>query len=74
VSDHLLIDDTTVVTMNPAREVLDHASVAISGERIAEVGAAVALPPGIPPSRQEVPYFTISCSGSRSSVPDSDFS
>ena len=42
-TDHLLIDDTTVVTMNPKREVLDHASVVIAGERIAEVGAADAL-------------------------------
>ena len=43
MTEHLLIDDTTIVTMNPAREVLDHASVAIAGERIAEVGAADAL-------------------------------
>jgi len=43
VTDHLLIDDTAVVTMNPAREVLDHASVAIAGEHIVEVGAADAL-------------------------------
>ena len=74
MSDHLLIDDATVVTMNPAREVLEHVSVAIAGERIAEVGAADALPLGIPPSRQQAPYLTISCSGSRSSVSDSDSS
>ena len=74
MSEHLLSDDTTVVTMNPAREVLDHASVAIAGERIAEAGAADALRLGIPPSRQEAPHLTISCSGARSSVPDSDSS
>ncbi len=41
--NQLLIDDTTIVTMNPTREILEHASVAVAGERIAEVGTADAL-------------------------------
>ena len=39
----LLIDNTTVVTMNASRQVLGDASVAIAGERILEVGPAKAL-------------------------------
>ena len=40
---NLIIDDATVVTMNPQRDILTHASVAISGEHIAAVGQAGAI-------------------------------
>ncbi len=42
---NLLIEDATVVTMNPRRDILSKTSVAISGERIVEVGPAAALRP-----------------------------
>ena len=38
-----LITDTIVVTMNPAREVLYHAAVAIDKGRILEVGDSETL-------------------------------
>jgi 5-methylthioadenosine/S-adenosylhomocysteine deaminase len=40
---NLLIEDATIVTMDPRREILYNASVAISGARIVEVSPATAL-------------------------------
>lgn len=40
MNENLLIENTTVVTMNPQRDILVNAGVAISGERIAAVGQA----------------------------------
>ncbi len=48
MADHLLIDGASVVTMNPARQVLEHASVAVAEERIVEVSAANAPRLGVP--------------------------
>jgi 5-methylthioadenosine/S-adenosylhomocysteine deaminase len=39
----LLVENATIVTMNRQRYVLTHASVAVSGERIVDVGPAAAL-------------------------------
>jgi 5-methylthioadenosine/S-adenosylhomocysteine deaminase len=39
----LLIENATIVTMNPRREVLTNASLAISGEHIAELGPAASM-------------------------------
>jgi predicted amidohydrolase YtcJ len=39
----LLFHDATVITMDRDRSILEHASVAVSGERIAEVGPAATL-------------------------------
>ncbi len=39
----LLIEHATIVTMNPRREILANASIAIQGEKIAAVGPAEAL-------------------------------
>jgi cytosine/adenosine deaminase-related metal-dependent hydrolase len=39
----LLFHDATVITMDAGRTILEHASVAIRGERIVEVGPAAAL-------------------------------
>jgi cytosine/adenosine deaminase-related metal-dependent hydrolase len=38
-----LIDSALVVTMNPERELFEHGSIAIAGERIVEVGDAAAM-------------------------------
>ena len=57
MAEHLLIDDTTVVTMNPAREVLDHAGVASAGERIVEVGAADAVETAVARGLRRVEQF-----------------
>ena len=39
----LLFHDATVITMDPNRAILEHASVAVRGERIVEVGPSAAL-------------------------------
>jgi 5-methylthioadenosine/S-adenosylhomocysteine deaminase len=44
----LLIDNTTIVTMNPHRDILPNAGLAVAGERIVEVGPAA-------PVRQRYP-------------------
>ena len=38
MNENLLIENTTIVTMNPQRDILTNAYIAISGERIAAVG------------------------------------
>jgi 5-methylthioadenosine/S-adenosylhomocysteine deaminase len=48
VSDQLLIEDTTVVTMNEDRDILSHASVAIEGSHFAAVGPSAALRTAFP--------------------------
>jgi len=40
---NLLIDSATVVTMNPQRDILTSASLAIAGERIVDIGPAAAM-------------------------------
>ncbi len=47
-----IIENATVVTMNPKREILSGASVAISGVRIAAVGPSAEMGPRYPDARR----------------------
>lgn len=52
MSQHLLIEHVTAVTMNPSREVVYDASIAIKEERIVEIGLADDLAARYPDSKR----------------------
>ena len=52
MASEILIEHATIVTMNPARDILHDASLAISGSRIAALGAAEELRLHFPQARR----------------------